>query len=88
MSLGSPRLERPEFVGVLNREIPYHQPHHTVRPGFIGRVRIRYKYGSSVEYAREKLRNDLFYIKNMLARLDLLGSFQAIKVILCPRGAE
>ena len=88
MSLVGPRPERPEFVDVLSREIPYYQLRHTVRPGITGWAQIRYKYGSSVEDAREKLRYDLFYIKNMSAGLDLLVFFQTIKVILWSHGAK
>ena len=72
MSLVGPRPERPEFVETLNEEIPYYHLRHTIRPGITGWAQIRYKYGSSIEDAKEKLRYDLFYIKNMSAGLDLL----------------
>jgi sugar transferase (PEP-CTERM system associated) len=88
MSLVGPRPERPEFVAALSREIPYYQLRHAVRPGISGWAQIRYKYGSSVEDAREKLRYDLFYIKNMSAGLDLLILFHTVKVILWGRGAK
>jgi lipopolysaccharide/colanic/teichoic acid biosynthesis glycosyltransferase len=88
MSSVGARLERPEFVSVLNREIPYHQPYHTVRPGIIGWVRIRCKHGNSVEGAREKLWSDMFYMKNMSVGLDLLTFFQRIKVIPWSRETE
>jgi len=88
MSLVGPRPERPEFVAALSREIPYYQLRHVVRPGISGWAQIRYKYGSSVEDAKEKLRYDLFYIKNMSAGLDLLILFQTVKVILWGRGVK
>jgi sugar transferase (PEP-CTERM system associated) len=88
MSLVGPRPERPEFVDELNRQIPYYQLRHSVRPGITGWAQVHYKYGSSVEDAKEKLRYDLFYIKNMSAGLDLLTIFQTIKVILLRRGAN
>ena len=59
MSLVGPRPERPEFTELLSREIPYYQLRHTVRPGITGWAQIRYKYASSLEDAREKLRYDL-----------------------------
>ena len=88
MSLVGPRPERPEFVSDLRLEIPYYDLRHTVRPGITGWAQVRHKYGNSVEDAREKLRYDLFYIKNMSMGLDLLVFFQTIKVILWARGAK
>jgi lipopolysaccharide/colanic/teichoic acid biosynthesis glycosyltransferase len=88
MSLVGPRPERPEFVSTLNKEIPYYHLRHTIRPGITGWAQVRYKYGSSIEDAKEKLRYDLFYIKNMSAGLDLLIFFQTIKIILLGRGAK
>jgi sugar transferase (PEP-CTERM system associated) len=88
MSLVGPRPERPEFVNALNKMIPYYHLRHTIRPGITGWAQVRYKYGSSVEDAKEKLRYDLFYIKNMSAGLDLLIFFNTIKIILLGRGAR
>jgi sugar transferase (PEP-CTERM system associated) len=88
MSLIGPRPERPEFVRALSKEIPYYNLRHAIRPGITGWAQVRYKYGSSIEDAKEKLRYDLFYIKNMSAGLDLLVFFQTIKIILLGRGAK
>jgi sugar transferase (PEP-CTERM system associated) len=88
MSLVGPRPERPEFTEFLSREIPYYRLRHTVRPGITGWAQIRYKYANSLEDAREKLRYDLFYIKNMSIGLVLLVFFQTIKVILFSQGAK
>jgi len=46
------------------------------------------QYGSSVEDAKEKLRYDLFYIKNMSPGLDFLIFFDTTKTILLGRGAK
>jgi len=88
MSLVGPRPERPEFTELLSREIPYYQLRHTIRPGITGWAQIRYRYANTLEDAREKLRYDLFYIKNMSIGLDLLVFFQTIKVILFSQGAK
>jgi sugar transferase (PEP-CTERM system associated) len=88
MSLVGPRPERPEFVEMLNREIPHYYLRHTIRPGITGWAQIRYKYGSSIEDAKEKLCYDLFYVKNMSAGLDLLVLLDTLKVILLGRGAR
>ena len=88
MSLVGPRPERPEFIDWLKKEIPYYDLRHTVRPGITGWAQIRYRYGSSVEDAKEKLRYDLFYIKHMSPGLDALIFFETIKTILLGRGAK
>jgi len=88
MSLVGPRPERPEFIEWLKKEIPFYNLRHTVRPGITGWAQIRYKYGSSVEDAREKLRYDLFYIKNMSLGLDVLIFLDTVKTILLGRGAR
>ena len=88
MSLIGPRPERPEFIEWLKQEIPYYNLRHAVRPGITGWAQIRYKYGSSIEDAKEKLRYDLFYIKNMSPGLDALIFFSTVKTILLGRGAK
>ena len=88
MSLVGPRPERPEFVAALNEKIPYYHLRHSVRPGITGWAQILYKYGSSIEDAKEKLRYDLYYIKNSSAGLDLLIIVNTIKIVLLGRGAK
>jgi sugar transferase (PEP-CTERM system associated) len=88
MAFVGPRPERPEFVEWLSREIPYYGVRHMVRPGLTGWAQVKYKYGSTVEDAREKLQYDLFYIKNASIGLDLLIMFQTVKTVLLKRGAQ
>jgi sugar transferase (PEP-CTERM system associated) len=89
MAFVGPRPERPEFVEMLSKEIPYYKEvRHMVRPGLTGWAQVKYKYGSTVEDAREKLQYDLFYIKNASIGLDLLIVFQTIKIVLLRRGAQ
>jgi sugar transferase (PEP-CTERM system associated) len=89
MAFVGPRPERPEFVNMLSKEIPdIYEVRHVVRPGLTGWAQIKYKYGNSVEHAREKLQYDLFYIKNASIGLDLLIMFQTIKTVLLQRGAQ
>jgi len=88
MSLVGPRPERPEFVAALKEKIPYYHLRHSVRPGITGWAQILYKYGNSVEDSKEKLRYDLYYIKNASAGLDLLIFLNTIKIVLLGRGAK
>ena len=88
MHFVGPRPERPEFVAWLEREIPYYGVRHTVRPGITGWAQVQYKYGNTLEDAREKLQYDLFYIKNASVGLDFWIVFQTIKIVLLGRGAQ
>ena len=88
MAFVGPRPERPEFVEWLTKEIPYYGVRHAVRPGITGWAQVRYKYGNTVEDAKEKLQYDLFYIKNASLGLDILIMFQTIKIVLLGRGAQ
>jgi sugar transferase (PEP-CTERM system associated) len=88
MAFVGPRPERPEFIELLSKEIPYYGVRHMVRPGLTGWAQVKYKYGSTVEDAREKLQYDLFYIKNASIGLDLLIMFQTVKTVLLRRGAQ
>jgi sugar transferase (PEP-CTERM system associated) len=88
MSLVGPRPERPEFVADLNQKIPFYHLRHSVRPGITGWAQILYKYGNSVEDAKEKLRYDLYYIKNTSVGLDLLIAMNTVKTVLVGSGAK
>ena len=88
MNFVGPRPERPEFVEWLSREIPYYGVRHAVRPGITGWAQVQYKYGNTLEDAREKLQYDLFYIKNASVGLDMLIMFQTVKIVLLGRGAQ
>jgi len=88
MAFIGPRPERPEFVEWLKEEIPYYGLRHLVKPGITGWAQIRYKYGHTVEDAKEKLQYDLFYIKNASIGLDIWIMFQTIKILLLRRGAQ
>jgi len=88
MAFVGPRPERPEFIEWLSKEIPYYGVRHMVRPGLTGWAQVKYKYGSTVEDAREKLQYDLFYIKNASLGLDMVIMFQTVKTVLLRRGAQ
>ncbi len=88
MAFVGPRPERPEFIEWLSKEIPYYGVRHMVRPGLTGWAQVKYKYGSTVEDAREKLQYDLFYIKNASIGLDLVIMFLTIKTVMLRRGAQ
>jgi sugar transferase (PEP-CTERM system associated) len=88
MSFVGPRPERPCFVEQLNQEIPYYRLRFSLKPGITGWAQIRYRYGSSVKDAFEKLQYELYYIKNLSLFLDLAILFSTVRVVLSGRGAR
>ena len=88
MSFVGPRPERPFFVEQLAAEIPFYRQRHAVKPGVTGWAQVKYRYGASVEDAREKLRYDLYYIKHLSVFFDLTIVFDTVKVILFGKGAK
>jgi sugar transferase (PEP-CTERM system associated) len=88
MSFVGPRPERPFFVEQLEKEIPFYQQRHAVKPGVTGWAQIKYEYGSSIEDAMEKLRYDLYYIKHLSIALDLSIVFDTVKVVMFGKGAK
>lgn len=88
MSMVGPRPERPEFVSKLKEKIHYYSERHFVKPGVTGWAQVRYPYGASVEDAMEKLRFDLYYIKNISLTLDIMIILETIQVVLFRRGAR
>ena len=87
MSFVGPRPERPHFVDELRKEIPYYSERHAVKPGITGWAQVRHPYGNTVADALEKLKFDLYYIKNMSLGLDLAVLLRTVKVVLLGRGA-
>lgn len=88
MSFVGPRPEREFFINELKKQIPYYSNRHAVKPGITGWAQVRYNYGSSLEDAIEKLRYELYYIKNMSFFLDMLIIIETVKVMLSGKGGR
>jgi sugar transferase (PEP-CTERM system associated) len=88
MSFVGPRPERPEFVRLLQRDIPFYMGRLAVKPGITGWAQVRHQYAASVEDTLEKLQYDLYYIKNLSPFLDLVVLLHTIQVVLFARGSR
>jgi len=88
MSIVGPRPERPEFVEKLSPHLPLYDYRHCVRPGLTGWAQLNFPYGASVEDANEKLKYDLFYIKNTSTLFDLFILLQTLEVVIWGRGTS
>ena len=86
MSFIGPRPERPEFTATLNKEIPYYDLRHVVKPGLTGWAQVKYPYGASTEDSLRKLQFDLYYIKNYSLLLDFNIVLRTIKITLLRGG--
>lgn len=88
MSFVGPRPERPEFVALLEREIPHYHDRHLVKPGVTGWAQVRHSYTASVEGARDKLCYDLFYVKHFSLLLDILIVLMTVRVAVLGIGSR
>jgi len=87
MSFVGPRPERPEFIETLSREIPFYMERHLVRPGLAGWAQLKGpSYGGSKEETLEKIKYDLYYIKNRSLFFDLTIILKTARVVLGGKG--
>ncbi len=82
MTLVGPRPERPELIAELERQLPYYDRRHLVKPGIAGWAQARCGYGGSEEGTSWKLCHDLFYLKHRSVYFDLLIFCENIRVSL------
>src|SRR5207249_11265819 len=67
--------------------IAYYQIRSTVRPGVTGWAQVRYGYANNIDEETEKMRYDLYYIKNRSLRLDVRILFETVGIMLFGMGA-
>jgi exopolysaccharide biosynthesis polyprenyl glycosylphosphotransferase len=82
MTLVGPRPERRELIAELERQLPYYDRRHLVKPGIAGWAQARCGYGGSEEGTSWKLCHDLFYLKHRAVYFDLLILFENVRVSL------
>jgi len=86
MSLIGPRPERPVFVRLLGRAIPFFDRRHLVRPGVTGWAVVRFGYSGSVRDKWIIHEHDLYYLKHRSLPLDLEIMARTVLVMLTRRG--
>ncbi len=86
MHLIGPRAEWDILVKEYEKEIPYYNERHLVRPGITGWAQVMYPYGAGVEDAKQKLMYDLYYIKHYSLWLDIKIIWKTIMVVLGKKG--
>jgi len=86
LSLIGPRPEKPDLVELYNKEIPYYNIRHLIKPGLSGWAQICQdnppKFEVNFEDTKTKLSYDLYYLKNKSAILDLIIILKTIKALI------
>ncbi|WP_434798935.1 sugar transferase [Terrisporobacter vanillatitrophus] len=85
MSIIGPRPERPTLTMEFNDEIPGFINRLVIKPGLTGYAQVHGGYEISPE---DKIKEDLYYIKNRSVFLDLSILFKTVKVIFTGEGAR
>ncbi len=86
MSMVGPRPERPCFVCVLEREIPFYSLRHYLKPGITGWAQVMFQYGASVGDSYEKLQYDFYYAKHRSLRFDVGILLKTVAIVLLGHG--
>jgi len=88
MNFIGPRALMLEEVEEFEKKIPYFSMRHSIKPGVTGWAQVNYPHGATVKDAIEKLKYDLFYIKNLSPFLDFHIILRTIRVVLFGKGAR
>jgi len=90
LSLVGPRPELPLFVELYEKEIPYYNIRHIIKPGLSGWAQICQnnppKGGVNFDDTKTKLSYDLYYLKNKSLTLDLNIALKTIKTLVSRKG--
>ena len=88
MSIVGPRPERPEFVAMLEAEVPYWSRRLLTKPGLTGWAQVRCGYASDCATSAEKLAYDFWYLRHGNAVVDLAVCLRTLVLmveVLLPR---
>jgi exopolysaccharide biosynthesis polyprenyl glycosylphosphotransferase len=88
MNLIGPRPHPVSNHSVFMEQIAYYGLRSSVRPGVTGWAQVRYGYANNLEEETEKMRFDLFYIKNRSLWLDTRIMFETVAIMLFGQGAS
>jgi exopolysaccharide biosynthesis polyprenyl glycosylphosphotransferase len=86
MALVGPRPERPRFVRLLERAVPFYDRRHLMRPGITGWATVRFGYGDSVTDKWRSHEYDLYYLKHRSPLLDAEIVARTVVVMLLRKG--
>jgi exopolysaccharide biosynthesis polyprenyl glycosylphosphotransferase len=87
MNLIGPRPHPSSNQQTFLEQIAYYGIRSAVRPGVTGWAQVRYGYANNIDEETEKMRYDLYYIKNRSLGLDLRILFETVGIMLLGHGA-
>jgi exopolysaccharide biosynthesis polyprenyl glycosylphosphotransferase len=87
MNLIGPRPHPTVNQRIFLDNIAYYGLRSTVRPGVTGWAQVRYGYANNLDQETEKMRYDLYYIKNHTLWLDIQILFETVFIMVSGHGA-
>jgi lipopolysaccharide/colanic/teichoic acid biosynthesis glycosyltransferase len=87
MSLVGPRPERPEMADEIGKTVPDFHSRLGAKPGISGLAQVVYRYGSTVDNARVKLRLDRLYLSTASPGTDLKILARTLIRVVSRRGS-
>jgi exopolysaccharide biosynthesis polyprenyl glycosylphosphotransferase len=87
MNLIGPRPHPTCNHEIFMDQIAYYPLRSTVRPGVTGWAQVRYGYANDLEEETEKMRYDLYYIKNRSIWLDAWILLRTVLIVILGQGA-
>lgn len=88
MNLIGPRAEFLDFAVELEKEVPFFNYRHIVKPGISGWAQVNQGYATGPEETKIKIEYDFYYIKHISFSLDLLIFFKTIHTMLTGFGSR
>jgi exopolysaccharide biosynthesis polyprenyl glycosylphosphotransferase len=82
MSIVGPRPERPEFVAMLEKEMPFWSRRLLIKPGVTGWAQVRSGYSADCASCADKLSYDLWYIRHRTLAVDLAVCVKTASLML------
>jgi exopolysaccharide biosynthesis polyprenyl glycosylphosphotransferase len=88
MAIVGPRPERPEFMRVLEENVPFWNRRLLVKPGVTGWAQVRSGYAADHDGAIRKLSYDLWYVRHRTLLLDVLICARTLATVVSGAGAR
>ena len=88
MSFIGPRPESLTLSKWYEKDVPFFNYRHIVRPGISGWAQVTQGYAAEVDGMKIKLQYDFYYIKHFSLWLDILIVFKTIRTMLTGFGAR
>ncbi|TSC60962.1 MAG: exopolysaccharide biosynthesis polyprenyl glycosylphosphotransferase [Parcubacteria group bacterium Gr01-1014_107] len=90
LSLIGPRPEIPEIAKAYEKQIPYYNVRHLIKPGLSGWAQLYHhtppKFDPDYNETKVKLSYDLYYLKNRSFMLDVKIALKTLKTLLFTNG--